>query len=118
MTFQLQVDKNSFQLHIMFMGMNPLKDGAGSRSKESIKEVRHVYLDLDKDAKAALATVRDSRDVPSPNFVLDTSPAKHQIVWKVSISGRRSRCSIHSPIISEVTRRRLTPHASFACQDS
>ena len=67
----------------VFIGMNPLKDGAGSRTKESIKEVRHVYLDLDEDAKAALASVRDSPDVPPPNFVLDTSPAKHQVVWKI-----------------------------------
>jgi len=67
----------------IFVGMNPLKDGAASRTKESIKEVRHVYLDLDEDAKAALATVRDSVDVPPPNFVLDTSPARHQVIWKI-----------------------------------
>jgi hypothetical protein len=67
----------------IFIGMNPLKDGASSRTKENIKKVRHVYLDLDDDAKAALAVIRDSPDVPPPNFVLDTSPRKHQIVWKV-----------------------------------
>ena len=27
--------------------MNPLKEGATSRSKENIREIRHVYLDLD-----------------------------------------------------------------------
>jgi hypothetical protein len=63
--------------------MNPLKVSATSRSKESIREIRHVYLDLDENAKAALANVRDSLDVPPPNFVLDTSPAKHQVVWKI-----------------------------------
>jgi hypothetical protein len=67
----------------VFIGMNPLKDGATSRTKDSLREIRHVYLDLDDDAKAALANVRDSLDVPRPNFVLDTSPAKHQVVWKI-----------------------------------
>lgn len=67
----------------IFIGMNPLKDGATSRTKESIREIRHVYLDLDEDAKAALASLRDSLDAPRPNFVLDTSPAKHQVVWKI-----------------------------------
>jgi len=67
----------------VFIGMNPLKDGATSRTKESIREIRHVYLDLDDDAKAALANLRDSLDAPRPNFVLDTSPAKHQVVWKI-----------------------------------
>lgn len=67
----------------VFVGMNPLKEGATSRSKENIREVRHVYLDLDEDAPSSLARVRDSSDVPPPNFVMDTSPAKHQVVWKI-----------------------------------
>ena len=67
----------------VFVGMNPLKEGAISRSKENIREVRHVYLDLDEDAPASLARVRESSDIPPPNFVLDTSPAKHQVIWKI-----------------------------------
>jgi RepB DNA-primase from phage plasmid len=67
----------------IFIGMNPLKGGSSSRTKDDIKEIRHVYLDLDEDAKAALANLRDSLDAPPPNFVLDTSPGKHQVVWKI-----------------------------------
>lgn len=67
----------------VFIGMNPLEDGASSRSKENLKGIRHVYLDLDQDAQAALADIRDSLDAPTPNFVLDTSPGKHQVVWKM-----------------------------------
>jgi hypothetical protein len=67
----------------IFVGMNPLKDGASSRTKDNLKEIRHVYLDLDENAEAALADIRDSSDAPSPNFVLDTSPGKHQVVWKI-----------------------------------
>lgn len=48
----------------IFVSMNPLKEGATSRSKENIREVRHVYLDLDEDAPASLARVRESSDVP------------------------------------------------------
>jgi hypothetical protein len=32
----------------------------------------------------ALEAIRNSVEVPAPNFVLDTSPGKHQVVWKVS----------------------------------
>ena len=67
----------------VFVGMNPLKDGASNRTKDNVKEIRHVYLDLDEDAKAALANVRDSQDTPPPNFVIDTSPGKHQVVWRI-----------------------------------
>jgi RepB DNA-primase from phage plasmid len=68
----------------VFVGMNPIKDGAYSRIKENIKGVRHVYLDLDKNGDESLEAIRHSREVPAPNFVLDTSPRKHQVVWKVT----------------------------------
>ena len=66
------------------MGMNPIKDGAYTRTKQAIKDIRHVYLDLDRKGDEALEAIRDSTEVPAPNFVLDTSPGKHQVVWKVS----------------------------------
>jgi hypothetical protein len=68
----------------VFVGMNPIKDGAYSRTKGNIKDIRHVYLDLDRNGDEALDAIRDSIEVPAPNFVLDTSPGKHQVVWKVS----------------------------------
>jgi len=68
----------------VFVGMNPIKDGAHSRTKGDIKDIRHVYLDLDRKGDEALQAIRNSTDVPPPNFVLDTSPDKHQVVWKVS----------------------------------
>src|SRR5580693_3395503 len=68
----------------IFIGMNPIKDGAFSRTKGNIKDIRHVYLDLDRKGDEALQAIRDSTEVPPPNFVLDTSPGKHQVVWKVS----------------------------------
>jgi len=67
----------------IFIGMNPMKDGIPNRTKENVREIRHVYLDLDEDAGASLHAVRTSGDAPSPNFVLDTSPGKHQVIWRV-----------------------------------
>jgi hypothetical protein len=68
----------------IYVGMNPIKDGAYSRTKENIKDIRHVYLDLDKKGDEALESIRTSSEVPPPNFVLDTSPGKHQVVWTVT----------------------------------
>ena len=68
----------------VFMGMNPIKNGAYNRTKENIKNIRHVYLDLDRNGDASLEAIRNSPSVPAPNFVLDASPGKHQVVWKVS----------------------------------
>jgi hypothetical protein len=68
----------------VFVGMNPIKHGAHSRTKGDIKDIRHIYLDLDRNGDQALEAIRNSTEVPAPNFVLDTSPGKHQVVWKVS----------------------------------
>jgi hypothetical protein len=72
----------------IYVGMNPIKDGAYSRTKRNIKDIRHVYLDLDKKGDEALDAIRNSPEVPAPNFVLDTSPGRHQVVWKVSGFGQ------------------------------
>jgi hypothetical protein len=49
-TFQLQIDKNSFQFHILYIGMNPLEKDASTRTKEDIQSIKRVYIDLDHGA--------------------------------------------------------------------
>jgi hypothetical protein len=68
----------------VFLGMNPIKDDATSRIKANIKDIRTVYLDLDRKGDESLQAIRNSSEVPPPNFVLDTSPRKHQVVWKIN----------------------------------
>jgi len=67
----------------IFLGMNPLRANSFARTKESVREIRHVYLDLDEDAAASLRAIRTDGNTPVPNFVLDTSPEKSQVVWRV-----------------------------------
>ena len=67
----------------IYVGMNTLKDAAHTRTKRDIHEIRHAYLDLDYRDPEALKAIQNSDEVPKPNFVLDTSPGKHQVVWKV-----------------------------------
>src|SRR5258706_3378570 len=86
--FQTWLTNQNARGYDVFMGMNPIKDGAYTRTKGNIKEIRHVYLDLDRKGDEALEAIRHSTEVPAPNFVLDTSPGKHQVVWKVSGFGQ------------------------------
>jgi RepB DNA-primase from phage plasmid len=67
----------------IFLGMNPIKDHCYNRTKENIREIRHVYLDVDEDASASLHAIRTTGNIPTPTFVLDTSPEKHQVIWRV-----------------------------------
>lgn len=85
----------------IFIGMNPVMGGARSRTKEHIREVRHIYLDLDEDAGASLRAIRTTGDVPTPNFVLDTSPGKHQVVWRVEGLGNHEAESLLRALASQ-----------------
>src|SRR5437867_7858232 len=68
----------------MYLSMNPLKPKARGRTKQDIARVRHLYLDLDHNGAHALAAILGDPRLPKPSYVLDTSPGKHQVIWKVA----------------------------------
>jgi hypothetical protein len=67
----------------VYVGMNSLKPDAQGRTKDDIETIRHLYLDIDRDGPMALKAIEDSGLVPQPNYLLETSPEKYQVVWKV-----------------------------------
>jgi hypothetical protein len=75
--------KNDREGADVYVGMNPLRPDARTRTKEDILSIRHLYLDLDHDGAASLALIEQSRLVPRPNYVLATSPDKFQVIWRV-----------------------------------
>ncbi|HXM99429.1 MAG TPA: DNA-primase RepB domain-containing protein [Candidatus Dormibacteraeota bacterium] len=81
--FQSWLNEQNLSGADIFIAMNPVREGSRNRRKEYIREIRHAYLDLDEQAGVYLQAIRTSGDVPPPNFVLDTSPGKHQVVWRV-----------------------------------
>ena len=66
----------------IYVGMNPLKQDSSTRTKDDIETIRHLYLDLDHGGSAALEAIKNSDLVPQPNYILNTSPEKFQLVWK------------------------------------
>jgi len=62
--------------------MNPLKQDASTRTKDDIETIQHLYLDLGHGGSAALEEIKNSDLVPQPNYILNTSPEKFQVVWK------------------------------------
>src|SRR6202140_2114749 len=66
----------------IYVGMNPLKQDASTRTKDDIETIRHLYLDLDHGGSVGLEAIKHSDLVPQPNYVLNTSPDKFQVVWK------------------------------------
>ncbi len=67
----------------IYVAANPLRPGTRKRTKESIASVRHLYIDIDMDGDARLASLRASELVPPPTSILTTSPGKYQVLWRV-----------------------------------
>lgn len=67
----------------VYVAANPLRDGSRKRTKDNIASVSHLYLDIDEDGDARLASLRASEDVPIPTAILSTSPGKYQVLWRV-----------------------------------
>jgi hypothetical protein len=67
----------------IYVGMNALQNHASTRTKDDIEKISHVYLDLDHGGSVTLEALENSNLVPRPNYVLNTSPEKFQVVWKV-----------------------------------
>ncbi len=64
-------------------GFTRNNNSPGTRTKDDIEKISHVYLDLDHGGTASLEALENSDLVPRPNYVLGTSPGKFQVVWKV-----------------------------------
>jgi hypothetical protein len=67
----------------VYVAANPLRPGSRKRTKESIAEVRYLYIDIDMDGDERLAAIRASDAAPSPSAILATSPGKYQVLWLV-----------------------------------
>ena len=67
----------------IYLSLNILKPHAHGRTKADIHKIRHLYLDLDQQAPQKLGTIYQSAAIPLPNYVLETSPNKYQVIWQV-----------------------------------
>ena len=74
--------ENATEASVYFTA-NPLVFGSRKRTKESVAEVRHLYLDLDTEGDAKLTALRASNAVPIPTAIISTSPGKYQVLWRV-----------------------------------
>ena len=68
----------------VFVSVNAIAAGRRSRTRDAIGAVRHVFLDADHDGPAVLSRVEARRDLPSPSYVLHSSPNRVHVFWRVT----------------------------------
>src|SRR5258708_33578935 len=67
----------------VYFAANPSVPGSRKRTKESVAEVRHLYLDLDTDGEAKLVALRSSNTVPIPTAIASTSPLQNYFPFRI-----------------------------------
>ena len=81
--FQAWLRHKNAQGSDIYLSLNTLNEHAHTRTKSDIKEIRHLYLDLDREGRQKLAAIYQNPTTPPPNYVLQTSPEKYQVIWRV-----------------------------------
>jgi hypothetical protein len=82
-TFQSWLRSHNQNQSEVYVSMNALAGTARGRTKADVDAIRHVYLDFDDNGSAKVQALLNRAEVPKPNFVLNSSPEKWQVVWKV-----------------------------------
>jgi hypothetical protein len=86
--FQAWLRHENAQRCEVYVSMNTIKPGSRGRTKDDIAEVRHIYLDFDNNGTAAVQALMQRDDVPTPNYLVNSSSGKWQVVWKVKGFGQ------------------------------
>jgi RepB DNA-primase N-terminal domain len=72
----------------IYVSMNALHPEAKGRTKHDVAAIRHVYLDFDENGTKALDALLNREDVPRPSYVINSSPDKWQVTWRVEGFGK------------------------------
>ncbi len=81
--FQARLRHANASRHEVYIGMNPVREASHSRTKADIAAIRHVYLDFDDNGTTAVQALMRRDDIPEPNYLVNTSSDRWQVVWKV-----------------------------------
>jgi hypothetical protein len=99
--FQSWLRHQNAQRYDIYASMNALSPGATGRTKADVAAIRHLYLDFDENGTEAVDTLLKRADLPKPNYVVNSSPDKWQVVWKVDGFGKDQAEALQRQLVRE-----------------
>jgi hypothetical protein len=82
--FQAWLRAQSARRFSVFVSVNAIRPQRKARTRDAIGEIRHVFLDADRDGASVLAAIRSRRDLPVPSCVLHSSPNRLHVLWRAT----------------------------------
>ena len=68
----------------LFVSVNALLPERRSRTREAVCAIRHVFIDVDHDGRGVLAAINARRDLPTPSYVIHSSPDRVHVFWRAT----------------------------------
>jgi hypothetical protein len=68
----------------VYVSVNAVAVGRLARTRDAMAAVRHVFLEADQEGDTVLARVDARPDLPSPSYILHSSPGRLHLFWRVT----------------------------------
>jgi hypothetical protein len=82
--FQAWLRAQNARKFSVYASINAIRPQRGAPTREAIGEIRHVFLDADKDGDGVLKAIGARRDLPLPSYVIRSSPGRLHALWQVT----------------------------------
>lgn len=82
--FQAWLRAQSVRRFSVYVSVNAIRPQRKARTRDAIGDIRHVFLDADRDGQQVLADISARRDLPAPSYVLHSSPNRLHVLWRVA----------------------------------
>jgi hypothetical protein len=82
--FQAWLRAQNARRFSVYVSINAIRPQRRARTREAIGEIRHVFLDADKDGDGVLKAIGSRRDLPHPSYVSRSSPGRLHVLWRVT----------------------------------
>jgi hypothetical protein len=68
----------------VFVSVNAVLPEKRVRTRDAVCAIRHVFIEVDHDGRGVLAAISARRDLPTPSYVLHSSPDRVHVLWRAT----------------------------------
>ncbi|MGV3518526.1 DNA-primase RepB domain-containing protein [Luteitalea sp.] len=100
--FQAWLRAQNARRFSVYVSINAIRPQRRARTREAIGEIRHVFLDADKEGDGVLQAIGARRDLPLPSYVIRSSPGRLHVLWQVTGFTKESAEALQKRLASEL----------------
>jgi hypothetical protein len=109
--FQAWLRAQSARRFSVYVSVNAIRPQRKARTRDAIGEIRHVFLDADRDGQQVLAAIERRANLPQPSYILHSSPNRLHVMWRATGFTRESVEALQK----ELARELQTDKAATSC---